>query len=217
MPLMRESITHSGRVRVRHHSWDSGKHRCPRHDALLPAHSWSGTRETELEQVHRLLLWDMGLKKLGTRWYQLRWKSIYRSKHSTALLWWWFVEAHLMLHSYWFDKKTSVMAARSSVTLRVLSFWISDTSVKKFCPSLSLVTRPRQCESLNVSHSVKKEESNVLYPLIHFSYGTSQNHTVSTCYWIQDFYLTCLVHDKLFPYKLLERNVKCEAIIDKYF
>lgn len=43
MPLMTNSSTHSGRVRVRHHSWDSGKHRYPQHDALPPAHSWRRT------------------------------------------------------------------------------------------------------------------------------------------------------------------------------
>lgn len=49
---MREGITHSGRVRVQHHSWDSGKHRYPQHDALLPAHNWEQTRDTQLDQVH---------------------------------------------------------------------------------------------------------------------------------------------------------------------
>lgn len=46
MPLMTDRNTHSGRVLVQHHSWDSGKHQYPQHDALLPAHSWRRTGNT---------------------------------------------------------------------------------------------------------------------------------------------------------------------------
>lgn len=42
--LQEAAKTHSGRVRVRHHSWDSGKHQYPQHGALLPVHSWKEMR-----------------------------------------------------------------------------------------------------------------------------------------------------------------------------
>lgn len=44
--------THSGRVLVRHHSWDSGKHRYPPHGAPPPAHSWRHRTESSQSQRH---------------------------------------------------------------------------------------------------------------------------------------------------------------------
>lgn len=44
MSLLTNHSTYSRRVLVWHHNWDSGTHRYPRHDVLLPAHSWEGRR-----------------------------------------------------------------------------------------------------------------------------------------------------------------------------